>query len=363
MSKWISGKDLIEEMGLDAFELLELVIKGLQPHDQSYKPIPLPDTQEKQTELRELREELKVWNSRCSSGGRLTYQEYMGPYSNLKLPKQKGPILSTHGSDSDRVEYLERGIKRIEAKIEILKGELQTLNTVSWTKYELSDDNATVEAVINCLIAYNYKSDEVEEIIDLQTQTVGMPESKNDLIAISFYQDNDVCKIGEKGAEKTLNHLKGFEYIAFIIRHKNDSFTALEVYHFGDIPEELKYLNKIDYQKIGNTSVLKKSIKNLEEGLEVEIDPNKRIEIEYKISELGKIKNERFKNFKQKSHSCRINVYKNIKAAAEAIQKKLPTIKENFNYGRSKVIKTGGTFSYQQDNFKLSVHWVLNKPS
>nr|NQU93672.1 hypothetical protein [Bacteroidota bacterium] len=394
MSKWISGKEIIEKIGLSSLELFEYVLKGLQPHDQLFKPIPPPDIQKKQTELSHLQEELKAWNSRLSLKGKLTFQEAVHSYPNIKRSKQKGPILSTFGSDRDRMKYLKRGIERIETKIEILKGELQTLNNVSWTKYELPDDNATAEAVIKCLIAYNYKSDEVEEIIDLQTQTVGMPQSKktkevfpckpdakNDLIAISFYDDGDSWKIGEKGKEKNFRPLKGFKNIAFLITNKDLEYKPLEVEHFGNIPEELEYLNKIDFQKIGDTTALDDQIEYLEEQLNnlcTHSDPQwtgnqeqlntegyfgKRDEIKYQLSEFKKIKNEEFKTSKQRVDQCRTNIYNNIKRAAKKIQKKLPALEKYFHYGKDKVIKTGTTFGYQQDQFNLSIDWILEEPS
>ncbi len=229
-------------------------------------------------------------------------------------------------------------------------------------------------------MAFEFGKDEVLTLVKEKTLLKSEPEQKpteqvptytkdtvdqnNILIrAIAFYQDGDVWKIGKKGSEKTFNHLKGFGYIAFLIRYKNKPFKPLEVYYFGKVPDEYKYINKVDFQEIGNTFNLKKHIKYLKEKLTTETDHNKRIEINHQIAELGKIKNEGIRAFKQKSDSCRGAVYKAIKTAVKRIQKEPPTLKEYFNYGQSEVIKTGNTFSYQQDNFALSVQWVLDKPS
>ena len=179
---------------------------------------------------------------------------------------------------------------------------------------------------------------------DIQDKTI----NQNDIPTIAFYKDSDFWKIGEKGKEATLKHLNGFDYIAFLIRHRNESFNPVEVYHLGNVPEDLKYLNRIDYQKIGDTSDLKNHIKLLEEKLRVEVDPNERIDITDKIEKLRKIKNEGLRSFKQKSESCRKSVYRSIKTATKKIQKELPSLKKYFICGRYEIIKTGKDFSWFQ---------------
>ncbi len=361
-----SGEDLINQ-GIRDFEYFDRLQKGLiQPHTVTGKRIIDPDTDH----------------------GKKIMEAFK------KRPKKTfEQILENKLKARERARLYESG--RVKSKREVkinarkfYASQLLSLNDCIWGSFKLSLDKKKAEKQIreakkwvfetSDVLAFEKKHrkslpssasldpDSYKEVAKQEISTADIQDKtidQHDIPTIAFYKDGDDWKIGEKGKEKNFRHLRGFEHIAFLIRNKNYEYKPLEVEHFDNIPEDLKHLNEIYFQKIGDETELDNLIKHLEEQLSVEADHNKRDEKNRKLAKLKKIKNEGLNSFKQKANQCRINLYKNIKTAAQKIQKKLPALKKYFSCGNHKVIKTGTKFGYQQDQFGLSIDWILEKPS
>ncbi len=371
MPTCLSGNELTARWYILGFELLNEVIKGLQPYNRKTgQPMPSPETRSKKNSLEVLRRRIL---------GRFTVEEsftsdYLTMYMNRNINKEHAQKeieslekeISTAGSSWENYSPSDSEKIHISSVSEVLNYIYRLKDVKAFEKDHNLVPNEPIETT-KALEALNGNEilDDVEtnkhdqitkEVVDKQD---GSPD-------ICFYKDGDIWKIGEKGKEKTFFHLEGFRYIQFLIRRRNSFFKPLEVIHFGSIPEdnaELRFLNKIDIQKIYTTKDLSMYIEMLEKMLMPGMDQDKRDEINDRITNLKKVRNEGLSTYKSKADGARTNLYHNIKTAVNKITSEIPILKEYFEVGKSSTIKSGNSFCYQQENKKLPAEWILDKPS
>ena len=182
-----------------------------------------------------------------------------------------------------------------------------------------------------------------------------------------FYKSGDgYWNISQKGKkEKPFKHRKGFEFIQFLIKYEGDEIDPLTLYHLGKVPEEYTSLY-LDKQKKGDKKSemqIEDRIEFLEERLSVETDVDKRIVLQDEISKSKKFLRESENTFKHAdSEKYRLNVYKCIKPAIEAIHNEAPILKDYLILATRKTegtIKAGWKCKYKSDP-SFPVKWILN---
>ncbi len=259
--------------------------------------------------------------------------------------------------------------------------------------------------------------DDLEPILHVQDEDSDTdnveptPNSEQESIPIiSFYKNGDRWLVGEKGKEKTLNHLKGFDFISFLIRHEGKEIDVNVLYdlgkestedlklNVGNVPDGIKILPQealdmtfqedgekryslfndsvqliVDGQAIGQT---KDQINFLKEQVSVERDLDKKLHLKETIYELQqyikKTKKSPFRigRFKDKQKdNARTNLRKRIITALNKIYKQAPEIspflieikpkktKDTINVKGT--IKTGYSCWYKHDPSN-PVKWVLD---
>jgi len=173
MSNWITGKGIIEEKGIDAEQLFELVTKnGLQPYDPLYMPVLQPDINKKKKELEECQKELN-------------YLKEMLPFCNLDVPGQDQKLrkMANEGKIQDFPTFVEtkldaifdftqenlpereKEIKTREKTIDVLTKEISAAENKSWMDYQ-PDSEEDKKNVIIYLINSLFKSDEINKILE-----------------------------------------------------------------------------------------------------------------------------------------------------------------------------------------------------
>lgn len=77
-------------------------------------------------------------------------------------------------------------------------------------------------------------TDNIKPTLDIEQEAIPV---------ISFYKNGDRWMIGEKGKEKIFNHLKGFDFIRFLIRHEGKEINGKVLYDLGKESTEDLNLN------------------------------------------------------------------------------------------------------------------------
>jgi hypothetical protein len=323
MSTWISGKNLIERLSITDLQLLELVKIGLQPYTKA------------------------------------------GERINLSIIQDGRSRLLAELVDVQGIMYRTKKLASLEENIDDLKKGLSDNNISSLIKYSIpKTEKAAVEVIEKALTAL-YDLEHVLRIVEvhdlewLGIHVKGLKDikPKKSSRVFNFYKNGDYWNIGEKGKTKHLKHLKGYEFIQFLIKNKDRAFTALEVFHLGSVPEELEYLSQIDYQEVIDESTGKEIMQYLNKKLNTESDQNERDDIREQIVELRKQLKVGNRSFKPKADKCRVNVYNQIKRAIETIHKEVPSLREILRLNNPKTIKTGNHFCYLQAHFNPSIQW------
>lgn len=201
-----------------------------------------------------------------------------------------------------------------------------------------------------------------------------IPESEQESIPIiSFYKNGDKWLIGEKGKEKTFNHLAGFEFIRFLIRYEGGTFDPTKVYYCGIVPEEEQNeLYGRDYQKLTDPKTVTLLIERKEDyqdRLKETFDMEEREKIEAEVDKCDTYLKKARQGFKSKMDNYRVNVQKRIKNAIDKINekaKKSPSIRPLTKYlcleNPDKRIKTGYFIWYHQDPSD-PVKWIIDPPN
>jgi len=150
MSKWLSGNELTKRWDILDFELLNYLIKGLQPYDQETgQPVPSPEIQSKMKELRYSRDLLKTGFLGEKNPAIILAVKH------LRRSKEENRIF-------EALEGWDRGSQR-----EILKTMIKTLENEiyvagdTWEGYSPSELNETRVSLISEILKYIYKPNDV----------------------------------------------------------------------------------------------------------------------------------------------------------------------------------------------------------
>jgi hypothetical protein len=387
MSKWIIGNDLIKKWGVKLFELFEHITLGLQPHDEYGRAIDSPDVSMKLNFLKDQEEKLKelqMYQNIISSESYINdeMERYEKAMAILAVPR-KGKIPEDISrpsvADIEKIKKQnENEINKLTKNIGRTKKELSKIDDkTSWKNYELPESEEDIQKVFNIISnAYYNKSDVMSFIEDDSSEPdsqmdTGLKEipDKHTIPILSFYRNGQKWMIGEKGKEVIFDRLIGFEFIRFLIRFEEESFNPLQVYHLGNVPDEIKnLLYEISYHKYGDSktvTTIKKHKDKLEAKYVIEIDPQKLEELQYKIDQCDRYIKQARNGFPRKMTAYGSNVRKSIKRAVDTIIKQsreYPTLKplekQFCLVNPDKRIKTGNPCWYRPD-FDDPVEWIL----
>jgi len=363
MSKWISLKELSEHYGIKEIDVIDRLVKGLQPCKKTGKPMPC----------------LRHYHQ-----GNILEHEISNIETDLyvlqdsKDSKRRQKLLSgSNIAKEGKIDELTEKKKQIEKQLLII--DKDDTQHQSWKYFQLPKSDTSIEKIFSDLQASLFmKSDIIQHFPEIDRDAL-LSEShidristrkklaaRNERIKISFYKSGDYWVIGKKGKELHFKSLKGLEYIHFLIRNSNKNLSAPEVYFLGDVPPGLQEQMKVPPQKFGKLSVdtYKKAIQKLKEQVLIENDLEKRIEIEDQIEKLDSYQKEGKYNFAPEYDKYRINVYNSIKKAVELINKEFKEQGDNdlikvFDVGRMKVIRSGIEFCYREELIGFDVRWQL----
>ena len=156
MSKYKTGKELIQELEIRDFELLEYVKEGHQPLDQFGRSIPPPPVAIKIEELK-----------RVESGAEwYSYTKDQDPNELIMLPTAPRSIGTPYSPPGKLPRgFVDPGFKRYhvaQKKIEQLKKDLDEIDDIySWADYELPEEKKSAQWVIDLLLNACFKLDDV----------------------------------------------------------------------------------------------------------------------------------------------------------------------------------------------------------
>lgn len=120
MSKWISGKELMEQRGLKDFELFEdYVAKGLQPRDEFGHPVSPSNVLEEILDVKALKDELTE-HERAS----------------------EKPV------DEDEAHFRADRTFALGKEVDDVESALRAAEGVSWTEFKLPDESERAKAVL-----------------------------------------------------------------------------------------------------------------------------------------------------------------------------------------------------------------------
>jgi len=149
MSKYKTGKELIQKLEIRDLELFEQVKGGLQPLDKFGRPIPPPDISAKLKELERLQTEL----NRIPEPNWLSLEE---------MKKWGSTPPSWVFGVFEEQERARPRRKKLSREIDILKEEMKNVTDInSWANYELPGDDKSAERVIDLLLNAFFKLDDV----------------------------------------------------------------------------------------------------------------------------------------------------------------------------------------------------------
>jgi hypothetical protein len=391
MSKWITGSELIKERDIKPIDLFEYITLGLQPHDEYGRAIESPEVSMKLNLLNDQEKKLKelqTYQNEISSESYIKdkmerYEKLMAISAVPSTGKIPGSISKPSIPDIEKIKKQnEDAINKLTESIGHIGKELSRIkNKTSWKDYELPELEQDIKEVFKIISnAYYLRSDAMkfmEDVYsepDIQVDTDLEPDreeitNQHTVPVYSFYRNGQKWMIGEKGKEVIFDHLIGFEFIRFLIRHEEEYFNPLQVYHIGNVPDEIKHLlYEISYHKYGDSKTIT-SIKNHKEKLDaeyvIETDPQKLQELQYKINQCDRYVKKAREGFPRKMNAYGSNVRKSIKRAVETIislSREYPTLKPLEKHlclvNPDKRIKTGDPCWYRPDP-ENPVEWVL----
>jgi len=211
MKKFITGRDLLAELGSSPVALLKYVTAGHQPYNSIGRPMPPPDVQKWKTLLDEVRKESASLGWTGSFEGLPSREE-------IKVKRFIGYKSGSDDYKKQGDEYYDNILRLndLRDRIEFLKQRIESRG-FSWEKYELPENEEEALAVINLLMDAYYEIDikldedegkvvpDVEKIIADQ-RAAGIPE---EVIAVELYDKKklSLLKIARQlGLAKDLNN-------------------------------------------------------------------------------------------------------------------------------------------------------------
>lgn len=230
MIDFISGKAIIEDQDIKAFEFFEHYIKkGLQPYDKDVgKPIPPPDVMQKRLRLKEAKNVLRNLEERLV--------ELRLPPERIKKGRMTLPqALKAFGQPLK--EETEGKIKRIKGEINTLMKELSTIKNDSWVNYDLPVSATEAKKVLDDIVSYLYKVKETQKYID--KKPTERDEIKGDEIAFPKYA---FTKIGKFHPGKT--------HYDLIFKNQPIRLKGLGADYIYYLMRNYKHPNKIDVVKL-----------------------------------------------------------------------------------------------------------------
>ena len=139
MSKWISGKELLERLKIKDFELFnDYVSKGLQPHNQVGQPISPTDVMEKVTNIDLLKKEM------------VRMREF----------REEG---EEHMDRNEAGLFYEKAIEPLKKHLMQSEKRLSTVRDLDWNEIEPPASETEAKEIITELVNSLFKMEDVEE--------------------------------------------------------------------------------------------------------------------------------------------------------------------------------------------------------
>ena len=138
MSGYKKGSDVLTEWDIRGFELLEIVQKGLQPHNQNGLPIPPPEISCKRMEIAELYRQCKKLE-----------REMVSPILDKPLPEytKKDFMLARIGYAIEMSERNRPKIENLKESIQKCEKELAPFKKNEWGLFQFKTDQQISEAI------------------------------------------------------------------------------------------------------------------------------------------------------------------------------------------------------------------------
>jgi hypothetical protein len=264
------------------------------------------------------------------------------------------------------------------------------LNLMSYPKYNNLDFYFRLVDIERIEREYELKSSRKDDDKSNTPYINEDTKKHDDVPVISFYKNGQIWKIGKLGRERDLNHLKGFDFIRFLLGYEGREIDVFSLYDLGMMPISDEKFDKTffsenrksfeeksegcsgfeigfsGHEKIDETAIAecRAEIENLKKLEKDETDSFVKTKIQEKINEIKKylrtnMKAKEARKFRlQRDENCRTNVFKRIKTALETIEREIPFMKDYLNH---ETIQTGSKCSYRQFGSK-PVEWKLNPP-
>lgn len=150
MSKYQTGKEIVQELDIKGFELFKHVKAGLQPYNQFGHPLSPPDISPKLQELKTVKKRLDNLKNDIARAPK---------FEALKELFEKNP--SRAFGEVEAADKAKKEFTWLSGEKERIEKELSGIDIHSWANYELPEDDKSAERDINLLLNAFFKLDDV----------------------------------------------------------------------------------------------------------------------------------------------------------------------------------------------------------
>ncbi len=186
-------------------------------------------------------------------------------------------------------------------------------------------------------------------------------EAQDQGVSLNFFKSGDYWFIGPTGTKKPLAHLRGFEFMHFLIKYADTEHLALEVYHCGAVPEGARIVSMTSHHKLDPKAQkeVKENLEKLKNRLSKVEDSEEHSRIKKEMHRFQGYLHDSKHSFESEQKNQRTSVQKAIRKALAKVHNELPIMKHHLN---EQTIKTGGHCCYRS-NPSRPVRWILEDPT
>jgi predicted nucleic acid-binding protein len=189
-----------------------------------------------------------------------------------------------------------------------------------------------------------------QAVNEIKNRYEARESSKADKPVFCFFKTGEYWEIGDPYNPKRFKTSKGIEFIQFLLKAPNKSFSPFNVYNLGktsimhsEVLENDNGIRQLDRFELKERNNLIKQYKKVIDEQDYAI-PEDAVWFEKEIQRLEmEIKKKQERDRNSPHEKCRINVYRRIDSALKKIHKHLPEIKSFLN---RTTIKTGDLICY-----------------
>ncbi len=149
MSDWLRFGEVLDKLKINDFELIDLIIKGLQPFDIARTPLPPPSKKERLLSLTKYKEELSLYKK--------SQNQPKNKYVKARILNRLSALGLLYKDLDARIEFLKSEIKKLEK-------ELSIDDLFSWKTIKKPETSEQVNSLIAILKNSIFKTNDIEEI-------------------------------------------------------------------------------------------------------------------------------------------------------------------------------------------------------